>query len=126
MEHIESHDRWGNPIVELYDDNRTEVDNSCAERDKLVALVARMALELGFFAGIGKHEDKPGEVWEDDWRNIIFIDLPTGQVSWHIHDSELPMFDFLPEYKKKWDGHDTEEKYRRVVEMLQGYKFYNQ
>lgn len=82
------------------------------ERDMCVALIARLALALGYDAGIGRHV---GEEWEDDWRNIIFIDLPSGQVSWHIHDSELEWFQFLPEYKGSWDGHTTEQKYQRVL-----------
>jgi hypothetical protein len=56
----------------------------------------------------------PGEEWEDEWRNVVFIDLPTGQVSWHIHDSELPIFEDLQYLPNNWDGHDTEEKYNRL------------
>lgn len=37
-----------------------------------------------------------------DWV-IAYVDLPAGQVSWH-----------LPAYPNEWDGHDTTEKYRRV------------
>lgn len=85
-----------------------------SERNKCVALLVRMALALGLTAGIGKHEGK-GD-WDPEWMNVVFIDLPAGQVSWHIHDSELPMFDFLPPYPGRWDGHDTAEKYRRVLD----------
>ena len=35
-------------------------------------------------------------------------------MSWHIHDSERPMFDQIGEWTAPWDGHDTPEKYRRV------------
>lgn len=50
-------------------------------------------------------------------RNGDFIYAPgtTSQVTWHIHDDEVGLFLFLPLYDKwKWDGHDTDEKYRRV------------
>lgn len=77
--------------------------------------VARMALNRGWTAGIGQHE---GDDWGSDWRNIVFIDLPTGQVSWYIHDSDLPIFGFLPKYLNKWDGHTTDDKYGRVLLML--------
>lgn len=40
---------------------------------------------------------------------IAFIDLPTGQVSWH-----------LPAYVGQWDGHSTAEKYHRVRAYEQG------
>lgn len=89
-------------------------DGAYAERNKLVALFARFALDIGWQCGVGRHV---GEDWEDDWRHIVFIDTPVGQVSWHIHDSEAPIFYFLPGYTKPWDGHDTEEKYRRVLRL---------
>lgn len=88
-----------------------------AERNKCIMGMAKMALDLGYTAGLGMHEDKPGELWDDDWRHIVFIDLPTGQVSWHIHDSEVPLFNFLPVYEGVWDGHTTGEKYERLMEL---------
>jgi len=91
------------------------IDEVYRERNMCVVGIARLALFLGYKAGIGQHKDKPGEEWESDWRNIVFIDLPAGQVSWHIHDSELELFSFLPVYVGEWDGHDTAEKYRRVM-----------
>lgn len=36
---------------------------------------------------------------------VAMIELPTGQVSWH-----------MPRFPQLWDGHDTPEKYRRVRE----------
>lgn len=98
------------------DDMEKAKDAAYAERDKCLVLVALMAQRLGLKVGIGKHIDKPGETWDDDWRNILFIDLPVGQVSWHIHDSEAPMFYFVGAYDGEWDGHTTEEKYQRVIE----------
>jgi len=48
--------------------------------------------------------------------NVLFIQLPTGQVSWHFHDSEVEWFDWLPvRPEKTWDGHTEAEKYQRVV-----------
>ncbi len=43
------------------------------------------------------------------------MDLPNGQVSWHIPDSELPPVVFLPQYAGTWDSHTTAEKYERVL-----------
>jgi hypothetical protein len=54
------------------------------------------------------------EGWHDDWHGCVYIDLPTGQVSWHFHDSHAHLFADLPSYPKPWDGHDTDEKYRRL------------
>lgn len=85
------------------------------ERDMCVSLIARMARACGYDAWIGQHD---GANWDDDWRNIVFIQLPAGQVSWHIHDSELKFFDFLSKKDTPWDGHTTDEKYHRVLSPL--------
>lgn len=92
--------------------SRERTDAVYRERDRCVALIARLALDLGFNAWLGKHV---GENWEDDWRNIVFIHLPCGQLSWHIHDSELYLFSFLNgRTGEPWDGHSTEDKYERM------------
>lgn len=83
-----------------------------AERNKCVVALARLAIAHGYKAGVGQHV---GEDWESDWRNIVFIDLPEGQVSWHFHDSELSLLEGLPKYEGVWDGHSADEKYRRVL-----------
>lgn len=72
-----------------------------------------------------KHPESDTE-WEQDWRNIIvmeyifplsYIDLTSrAQMSWHIHDSELPMFAYLPLEENRWDGHTTQRKYNRLLE----------
>jgi hypothetical protein len=89
-------------------------DGAYRERDQVVALLARMALALGWRAGLRSHQPDPDPTWDDDWKNVVAIDLPTGQVTWHFHDSERPLFHSLPPYAGSWDGHDTAEKYRRV------------
>jgi Lar family restriction alleviation protein len=82
-----------------------------SERDRLVS-----ALSKHYPASLERHPEN--EEWEDDWRWIVYIDLPTGQASWHIHDSELPLFDHLPRLQgRKWDGHTAEEKYERVSKL---------
>jgi hypothetical protein len=100
-----------------------------AERNLCVALIARMAGDLlasegDFDAWLAEH-DPADTAWERDWLNIVFVVIPTGQLSWHIHDSELPLFDFLPRRRDsapegfpKWDGHTTEQKYERIRAAL--------
>jgi hypothetical protein len=83
-----------------------------AERNRCVALIARMAIARGFEAGLGKHTKEGGR---DVWENTVFIDLPSGQVLWHISSSDLPMFDFLGKYKGEWDGHTAQEKEKRIL-----------
>lgn len=48
------------------------------------------------------------------WTNVIFADLPTGQVSWHIHRDDVHLFEGLPRYSGKWDGHTKEERNNRI------------
>lgn len=86
-------------------------DQAYAERNQCVAAIVRAAVSMGCPAWLARHE---GGDWDDDWRNIVFITLPTGQVSWHIHDSDLPRFAWLSRDPAPWDGHDTDEKYRRL------------
>ncbi len=88
------------------------------ERDQIVALLARMALAAGWTSGLRRHEPDPDPAWDEDWKNVVAIDLPTGQVTWHFHDSERPLFHSLPPYAGAWDGHTTPEKYRRVNSAL--------
>ncbi|SRR5258708_2353400 len=78
------------------------------ERDQLVAALSKL-----FPAHLTRHE---GDDWEDEWRWVVCIHLPTGQATWHIHDSELSLFGHLGRttITDHWDGHSTEEKYRRL------------
>jgi hypothetical protein len=109
--------------LDLKQDELTKVtaqkDGAYKERDQVVALAVNLAQRCGFEAWLGYHQ---GVDWEDDWRNIVFIQLPTGQVSWHIHQLEFEAgwFSYVPsptDLGPKWDGHTTEEKYRRVIEQ---------
>ena len=88
-------------------------DEAYTERNKLVAALAHM-----FPSGL-KRTDIPG--WEPEWHGCVYIDLPTGQVSWHYHDDDAGLFVGLPQYAGEWDGHDTEEKYRRLA-ALKGWR----
>lgn len=88
-----------------------------AERNICVALLANYAQRFGHLVGIRAHEGT--EEWDNEWRHVLFIDLPTGQISWHLHDSELVNFPNVPIYGGKWDGHTTEEKHKRMLVYIQ-------
>ena len=87
-------------------------DGAYLERNKCVALIARMALTMGLKAGRAKTAI---EGWSEDWHGCVYIDLPTGQVSWHFHDTQMSLFIDIPIYHATWDGHETPEKYRRCA-----------
>lgn len=83
-------------LKEARKEERESKNNAYHERDMLVCALTKL-----FPAYLARHSEE--EEWEDDWRWIVYIDLPTGQVSWHIHDSERPMFDHLEVKENNWD-----------------------
>lgn len=88
-------------------------DTAYTERNQVLALLARMAVKLGWRAGV---QHQPAA--EPEWRTLLFVDLPTGQASWHYHDSERHLLAGLPDYAEPWDGHTTDAKYARVRTAL--------
>lgn len=105
-----------NPLLDRLSELEDQKNFAYKERNYLVSLVAKMAIALGGKAGLGKHDPNDND-WDVDWRTIVFIDIPSvGQCSWHVHDSEVGLFNFLDEYDEKWDGHSTEDKYNRIAQ----------
>jgi hypothetical protein len=95
-----------------------EMDKRAAyhERNMLVCALSKV-----FPSHLERHPDTD-KSWEDDWRWIVFIDLPTGQACWHIHDTELTLFNHLEPsclrfHPNSWDGHTTAEKYMRLSKL---------
>lgn len=84
------------------------VDQVYSERAALVAYLAA-AYDSCFI----RDENEP------DWP-VVLISLPTGQVSWHISPEDVKLFPHVKfDDSAKWDGHSTEEKYRRLNEFTQ-------
>jgi len=84
------------------------------ERSQLVAALSKL-----FPAFLERHP-KSDTAWQDDWRWIVVIDLPTGQACWHIHDSDLHDFNHLcrkDENFYSWDGHTYEDTYKRLAAL---------
>lgn len=96
-------------LVEALADMKARKDAAYLERNQVVAALAKC-----FPSGVARTAI---EGWSEDWHGCVYIDLPTGQVSWHFHDSQAYLFDGLPAYAGQWDGHDTPEKYRRLAAM---------
>lgn len=67
-------------------------------RNRSVLYAVGLAAACGYPCGIRLDPSEP------DWP-VVYIELPNGQVSWH-----------LPQHEREWDGHDTPEKYRRCRE----------
>lgn len=73
-----------------------DVKRNYPVRNKLIYAAVTNAQFFGMEAGFRIDPN------EEEWP-VAYIELPTGQVSWH-----------LPRHVKEWDGHTTEEKYRRI------------
>jgi len=76
---------------------RAKVDGVYSERNRLAAAFARMALAAGFKAGKGVDPD------ETKWP-VVYVETPSGQVSWHIASRDADILKGLPEYEGRWDG----------------------
>ena len=88
---------------------RKQKDGAYEERNRLVAALSKLLPSW-----LERHPEEDVD-WEDDWRWIVFIDPPSGQMSWHIHDSELEWFNHLTRrIGNRWDGHTVEAKYLRL------------
>ncbi len=79
------------------------------DRNQAVMALARFAQSQGYTVGIQEDPAHP------DWP-VLLIDLPTGQVSWHLFRTELT--GDWPVYKKKWDGHGLIEKRDRMKRFI--------
>jgi hypothetical protein len=79
------------------------------ERNAVVFAFAWTAAQLGW--RVGTLED-PADPWP-----VVMIDAPTGQLSWHVPEQDLP--DWLADkpYLGQWDGHTTGQKYERLEAM---------
>lgn len=84
----------------------TELDKVYEERNRVIALLSRL-----FPSKIVLSPE------EKDW-HIIYVDTAQGQLSWHFHDREKHLFEGIPTGEVKWDGHDTDEKYRRIALLV--------
>lgn len=83
-----------------------EADQNYEIRYNKVFEALALASRLGYRVGIG-FDDKTGKAWP-----VAYIELPTGQVSWH-----------MPEHSIPYDGHSTAEKYLvRIAAYLARYE----
>lgn len=87
-------------------------DLAYTERNRLVAALARIG---GWTVWTGIDSDAPGYV-------VVYVETPKGQLSWHVKEDEaralFPHFAF-ENVGGVWDGHTTDEKYRRVAALTQ-------
>ena len=89
--------------------DQPEQPNPYRERAHLVAHLASQ-----YFSAIAYNDPN-----EPDWP-VIYIQTPAGQLSWHLSPDDLDLFDHVIRVTPEsitWDGHTTEEKYRRLAKL---------
>ena len=87
------------------------LDDAYYDRNQTVQALAKLAQQLGMKVGLHQDPDLPG--WP-----VLMIDLPTGQVGYHLPENEV--VGEWPVYEKNWDGHSLAEKRERVARFLAG------
>jgi hypothetical protein len=97
------------------DSTDTETDSQLASEKSIEEVYAdRNALALGFAALARSLGMDAGWYEHDDWA-VIYVELPTGQVSWHVRRATVP--EWLPKVAPAvYDGHDRRAKNDRLVE----------
>lgn len=100
---------WAAAFVENLISDISTLDSVYAERNMLVALLAKL-----FRNRAGIKIEAGDETWP-----IILIDIPgVGQCGWHVTQQYRELLDGLGEYEKPYNGHTTKEKYTRVVSYV--------
>jgi hypothetical protein len=85
----------------------TTPDEAYLDRNLCAQAMVKMAMKLGYSVGIKEDPEWP----------VLYVDLPSGQVSWHIPRNEIVCS--FPKYQGKWDGHRVEEKRDRMIKFLE-------
>jgi hypothetical protein len=87
-----------------------QVKGAYWERNMLVLLLANVMNELHSKEIYGSMKESGWYYDTDGWKRVI--SLERGKYCFHIPD-DFNIGD-LPQIEKNWDGHTTEEKWRRV------------
>lgn len=70
------------------------------QRNRHIYHALYLAATLKYTCGIRIDEKEPA--WP-----VVFIELPTGQISWHV-----------PQHEYAWDNHTTQEKLDRIARYI--------
>ena len=84
-----------------------------SDRNHAVLLAARLAEDNGLKVHVGIDPNEP--TWP-----VVYIELPKGQVSWHLSPGYFERFSRLFRRAKpsQWDGHTTPIKHQRIRQFL--------
>ena len=79
------------------------------DRNQAVLALAKLARMQGYKVGLRSDPDEP------DWP-VLMIDLPTGQVGWHLPKAEV--VGEWPVYEAEWDRHPLVVKRDRMNKFI--------
>jgi hypothetical protein len=105
----------------LYAVVQPELERIAAERDgayrERAQLLAELAARYPAVLAPAPDVDEPG------W-TLLYLTLPTGQASWHVHPRDRDLFGHVElvgpgDPRAQWDGHTTEEKYARIAALVE-------
>lgn len=103
-------DRFADAIMEVVKPLEQAKNEAYHERNQLVAALSKL------FPAYITRTDIPG--WDASWHGCVYINLPSGQISYHYHDSEHYLFADLPIFTGEWDGHDKDTVHR-ILQSIQ-------
>jgi hypothetical protein len=87
---------------------RNGLTHAYTERANLTALLAAL------YPSGWNHADTNHPGWF-----VLYIQLPTGQATWHISPDDWWIFANVPHSPELiWDGHTTEQKYQRIRDLI--------
>jgi hypothetical protein len=113
LDAVESIVEHANAMAAKLHEHKDSKDQAYRERNVLVALLARL-----YPAGV---RPTTIEGWNPQWNNCVYIDLPTGQISFHYHDDDAHLFQGLATYAKPYDGHSKDDALKRIRDAF-GYE----
>lgn len=83
------------------------LDATLSNETKCVALLVRLALKAGLYAGLGYDQANDA--------HFAGIDLPAGQVAWVLSADETTWLEGVPLYDKPLEPISDDVKYQRVL-----------
>lgn len=90
-------------------DKEKSNDEYYSIRNDLIYDAVNHAKKGGLKAGFCVHtpvQDIIDKGWDYRWGVVAYIELPTGQISWHIESPDI-----------QYDGHDYKDKLNRMREF---------
>ena len=92
------------------------LDEHTAQADALRAVYRERAHLIALLAALYPSHIGYTDPAEPDWA-LVVIESPAGQLSWHIAPGDMDLFAHVQATSRicrGWDGHSTDEKYRRM------------